>query len=222
MSVLPEEEEGESTKRAGGNVRITNSDGSHFADGPSTEKPLGTPPRERTGPAMETSQEKDTNAPSKEDISKTMGKMTVDQLVITWSKVGIHINEVAGELFDKSRGTPIGDGTCIGFVNSVLDRISGVSTVEKDATSFGYLIFQTGLSVTKNVADIMPGDIIALQDAKLEGRDGIQAHHRGTDEGITAVGIIGEYKPWKSMVKVYQACQHRDQSAGNQVGTSLS
>ena len=135
-------------------------------------------------------------------------QMTTDQLTATWNKVGAQINEVAGEFFQGLNHVQIEDRTYIGFVNAVLDRIPGVSKVEVDAPSFGYLIYlQTGSSVIESVANIMPGDIITLHDAMLnEG-----ASHASTDEGITVAGIVGEYEPGKSMVKVYQASEHGSQ-----------
>lgn len=142
------------------------------------------------------------------------GQMTADQLTTTWGRVGIQVCEVAVELFEKSKKSLIGDGTYVGFVNAVLDKVPNASPVEEDASSFGYLIYaQTGSSVTKRAADIMPGDIITLQDAKLKGHKGIQTYHRNIGEGTPVVAVIGEYEPKKSKIKAYQASQH----VGNQV-----
>ena len=161
----------------------------------------------------ETSQEKNIEA-SKKARRQREGSMSADQLTATWGRVGIQVCEVAVELFEKSKKTLIGDGTYVGFVNAVLDRVPNTSTVEEDATSFGYLIYvQTGSSVTKRAAEIMPGDIITLQDAKLKGHKGIQTYHRSVGEGTPVVAIIGEYEPKKSKAKAYQASQH----VGNQV-----
>jgi hypothetical protein len=161
----------------------------------------------------ETSQEKVVQASTKAR-RQSEGSMTADQLTATWGRVGIQVCEVAVELFEKSKKTLIGDGTYVGFVNAVLDRVPNTSTVEEDASSFGYLIYvQTGSSVTKRAAEIMPGDIITLQDAKLKGHKGIQTYHRSVGEGIPVVAVVGEYEPKKSKVKAYQASQH----VGNQV-----
>jgi hypothetical protein len=161
----------------------------------------------------ETSQEKVVQASTKARRQRE-GSMTADQLTATWGRVGIQVCEVAVELFEKSKKTLIGDGTYVGFVNAVLDRVPNTSTVEEDASSFGYLIYvQTGSSVTKRASEIMPGDIITLQDAKLKGHKGIQTYHRSVGEGIPVVAVVGEYEPKKSKVKAYQASQH----VGNQV-----
>ena len=66
----------------------------------------------------------------------------------------------------------------------------------------------------------MPGDIITLHDAKLKGSEGIQGSRSGIDEGITAVGIVGEYGPRRSIVRVYQASKSENQHTRTQVGTS--
>ena len=161
----------------------------------------------------EASQEKNVEASTKARRQRE-GSMTADQLTATWGRVGIQVCEVAVELFEKSKKTLIGDGTYVGFVNAVLDRVPNTSVVEEDASSFGYLIYvQTSSSVTKRAAEIMPGDIITLQDAKLKGHKGIQTYHRSVGEGTPVVAIIGEYEPKKSKAKAYQASQH----VGNQV-----
>jgi len=158
----------------------------------------------------ETSQEKT----AAKERRQSEGQMTSDQLMSTWGRVGIQICEVAVELFEKSKKTLIGDGTYVGFVNAVLDRVPNASPVEEDASSFGYLIYvQTGSSVTKRAADIMPGDVITLQDAKLKGHKGIHTYHQNVGEGTPVVAVIGEYEPKKSKFKAYQASQH----VGNQV-----
>ena len=161
----------------------------------------------------ETSQEKPVEASSKER-RQSAGQLSVDQLVTIWGRVGVQVSEVTAQLFEKSKRALIGDGTYVGFVNAVLDRVPNVSTVEEDATSFGYLIyFQTGSSVTRRAADIMPGDIIVLQDAKLKGHKGIQTYHQTVGAETPVVGVVVEYEPKKSKVKTYQASQH----VGNQV-----
>ncbi|KAF9644065.1 hypothetical protein BDM02DRAFT_3103478 [Thelephora ganbajun] len=166
----------------------------------------------------EISQER-TADPATKARRQSEGQMTADQLMATWGRVGIQICEVAIELFEKSKKTLIGDGTYTGFVNAVLERVPNASTVEEGASSFGYLIYvQTGTSVTKRAADIMPGDIITLQDAKLKGHKGIQTYHQSIGEGTPVVAVVGEYDPKKSKVKAYQASQH----VGNQTVESVS
>lgn len=143
---------------------------------------------------------------SPKETPEGTGQMTADQLMANWHRVGTQIYEIARELFEESNHNGIGDRTYIGFVNSVLNRIPGVSTVDVDAPSFGYLIYlQRGPLVTEKVTDLMPGDIISLHNAKLKSSEDTRTYHLGIDERITAVGIVGEYRPRKSTVKVYQA-----------------
>lgn len=152
--------------------------------------------------------------PSSKERRQSAGHMTGDQLLATWGRVGIQVSEVAVQLFEKSKKVLVGDGTYVGFVNAVLERVPTASTVEEDASSFGYPIYvQTGSLVTKRAADIMTGDIIVLQDAKLKGHKGIQAYHQTVGAGTPVVAVVAEYEPKKSKVKTYQASQH----VGNQV-----
>ena len=154
----------------------------------------------------ETSPGKAVEAPAKERRQIT-GQMTQDQLKATWLRVGTQVNEVVRDLSEKSKKTVIGDGTYVGFVNAVLDIIPNVSTVEADASWFGHPIYvQTGPSVTRRVADIMPGDIIVLHGAKMKGHKGLKAYRQNIGEGTPVVAIIDEYRSRKPMVRVYQAC----------------
>ena len=165
-----------------------------------------------------TSQEK-TAEPSPKERRQSAGQMTADQLMTVWGRVGIQVCEVAVQLFEKSKKKLIGDGTYIGFVNAVLDLVPNASMVEEDASSFGYLIYvQTGSSVTKRASDIMPGDIVVLQDAKLKGHKGIQTYNQTVGEGTPVVAVVGEYEPKKSKLKAYQASQH----VGHQVSHPMN
>ena len=175
---------------------------------------LSTSPWSETFDSEETSQKKTAERSSQERSSKerrrqSAGQMTADQLVSIWGKVGVLVCEAAVQLFEKSKKTLIGDGTHIGFINAVLDEVPNASAVEEDASSFGYLIYaQTGSSVTKRAADIMPGDIIVLQDAKLKGHKGIQTYHRTVGAETPVVAVVGEYEPKRLKVRAYQASQH--------------
>ena len=161
----------------------------------------------------ETSQEETPELSSKES-RQSAGRMTADQLMTVWGRVGIQVCEVAVQLFEKSKEKLIGDGTYIGFVNAVLDVVPNASVVEEDASSFGYLIYvQTGSSVTKRASDIMAGDIVMLQDAKLKGYKGIKTYNQTVGRGIPVVAVVGEYEPGRFKLKAYQAGRH----AGHQV-----
>ena len=166
----------------------------------------------------ETPQEKTTESSSKER-RQSAGQMTMDQLMTVWGRVGVQVCEVAVQLFEKSRKSLIGDGTHIGFLNAVLERVPNASMVEEDASSFGYLIYaQTGALVTKRAADIMPGDVIVLQEAKLKGHKGLQTYQQTVGGGAPVVAVIGEYEAKRSKVRVYQASQH----VGSQVCRTIN
>lgn len=166
-----------------------------------------------TPDSEETPHEKKAELSSKER-RQSAGQMTTEQLAATWKRVGIQVSEVTAQLFEKSKRALIGDGTYVGFINAVLDMVPNASVVEEDASSFGYPIYvQTGSLVTKRAADIMPGDIIVLQDAKLKGHKGIQTYNQTVGAGTPVVAVVVEYEPKKSKVRTNQASQH----VGNQV-----
>lgn len=55
----------------------------------------------------------------------------------------------------------------------------------------------------------MPGDVVALYDAKLGGRKGLTSYHQEVGgAGEPLVGIVNEFEPKKSKIKVFQANQH--------------
>lgn len=55
----------------------------------------------------------------------------------------------------------------------------------------------------------MPGDVVALYDAKLGGRKGLTGYHQQAGSaGEPLVGIVSEFEPKKSKIKVFQANQH--------------
>ena len=141
--------------------------------------------------------------------------MNAIELNDAWSRVGIRIADTIERLFKKSKRTVVGDGTYAGFVNAVLENVPTASAVlQGDESSFGRPIyFQKGPSVSKRVGDIMPGDIITMENVKLRGVRGIKPYRQFVGERGPVVAIIREYRARKSVVKAYQACQ--------QVGTQV-
>ena len=136
-------------------------------------------------------------------MSEVLGALRSNYLAAT---AGIRVYEVAAQLFKESTKTPIGDGTYIGFMNAVLDRVSNASIAEEGASSFGYPIYaQAGPLVTERVTDIMPGDIMTIKAANLKGHRGIRTYRQTAGVGTPVVAVISEYEPEKSKVKAYQA-----------------
>lgn len=134
-------------------------------------------------------------------------------LVELHGRIGAALGATAAALYEKARTTAVlvGDGTYPGFVLTCARQISSAVVPSKTARyPYGHLVyFQTASTVHKRYADIMPGDVIALQNALFKGSKGLQSY---TEEyggrGEPVVGIIGEYEPRKTKVKVYQANQH--------------
>ena len=94
---------------------------------------------------------------------------------------------------------------------AIRERVINGSTAEEGGSSFGNRVYvQTGPSIARRIADIKPGDIIILQDAKLKG---LKPYHQNIGQGAPVVAITDEYRSRKSTVKAYQACQQ----ANNQV-----
>ncbi|KAI0772221.1 hypothetical protein BC629DRAFT_1291402 [Irpex lacteus] len=150
-------------------------------------------------------------APSAASATSHTSSVTLnpDELIAQWGRVGVQIHEVAITLHEKSRKALIGDRSYIGFISAVLNQVPNASKPAPPYDNFGYLIYeQSGGSVVRHVADIMPGDIIVLHDAKLKGHKGIQIYnqHVGANEPVAAV--VGDFEQKKSKVKALQANQH--------------
>jgi len=111
----------------------------------------------------------------------------------------------------------VGDGTYEGFVRATLADVPNAAPYSP--SSYGYIVYQqSGNAVQKRTSDIMPGDIIELHDAKLKGHKGIHIYHQNVD---TLVGIVSEFEPKKSKVRVFQANQHVGQQTVETVSYRL-
>ncbi|EJC99030.1 uncharacterized protein FOMMEDRAFT_70409, partial [Fomitiporia mediterranea MF3/22] len=130
-----------------------------------------------------------------------------------WGRVGVYMSDAAALLHDKSRRVLVGDGTYPGFVLSVARQVPSACIPSRTARyPYGHLIyFQTAQTVHKRYAEILPGDIIVLQNALFKGVRG-PLHSSYQEElgtkGDPVVGVIGEFEARKSKVRVYQANQH--------------
>ncbi|RDB14713.1 hypothetical protein Hypma_016405 [Hypsizygus marmoreus] len=143
--------------------------------------------------------------------------LSPDDLIAVWGRVGVQICEVATSLFEKSKRSLVGDGTYTGFVNAVLSEVPNAYL-----SSYGYVIYvQSGTAVQKRVSEIMPGDIVILQDAKLKGHKGIHAYHQNVGVGEELVGVVSEFEPKKSKIRVFQANQHVGQQTVEAVSYRL-
>ena len=137
-------------------------------------------------------------------------QLSADELMAVWGRVGVQICEVATTLFDNSKKTLVGDGTYEGFVHAVLAEVPNACV--PNSASWGYLVYaQTGNAVLKRLSEILPGDVVELQDARLKGHKGLHAYNQTVEY---AVGVVSELEPKKSKVKVFQANQHVGQQVG--------
>jgi len=147
--------------------------------------------------------------PDRAKTSRAEVNMSPDELVSQWGRVGVQIHEIASVLFEKSKKSLVGDGSYLGFVNAALGQVPNAMQPEPPFESFGYLIYaQNGSAVQRRISDVMPGDVVVLQDAKFKGHKGLQIYHQhvGAEEPVYA--IVGDYEAKKSKVKVFQANQH--------------
>lgn len=134
-------------------------------------------------------------------------QLTPDDLIAVWGRVGVQVCEAATLLFDKSKKSVIGDGSYSGFIRAVFEQVP--NAMPPSSAGFGYLIYaQTASAVLRRASDIMPGDVVALHDAKLKGHKGLQMYHQNVGTGEPLLGIIGEFEVKKSKIKVFHANQH--------------
>ncbi|KAJ7859894.1 hypothetical protein B0H13DRAFT_2237429 [Mycena leptocephala] len=140
-------------------------------------------------------------------VKSTEVHYSADDLVAIWGRVGVHLCEAATQLYEKSKKSLVGDGTYTGFVNAALNEVPNAARSAPPA--WGHLIYsQAAGSVQKRLSDIMPGDIVALFDAKLKGHKGLATYTQTVGAGEPLVGIVSEFEPKKSKIRVFQANQH--------------
>ncbi|THU90981.1 hypothetical protein K435DRAFT_675056 [Dendrothele bispora CBS 962.96] len=137
-----------------------------------------------------------------------------------WGRVGAQVCEVATALHDKSKRALIGDGTYHGFVTAALKEVPNAASISPE--SYGYLIYQqSGGAVQKRASDILPGDVLWMQDAKLKGHKGIHSYQQSVGVGDPLVGIVNEFEAKKFKVRIFQANQHVGQQTVESVSYRL-
>ncbi|KAG5350921.1 hypothetical protein E4T56_gene18266 [Termitomyces sp. T112] len=147
--------------------------------------------------------------------------LSADDLMTVWGRVGVQICEVATTLFEKSKKSLIGDGTYDGFIRAVLSEVPNAAMPISSAL-YGHLIYaQTGNTLQKRESEILPGDIMMLQDAKLKGHKGLQPYHQNVGIGEPLVGVVSEFEPKKLKVRLFQANQHVGQQTVEAVSYRL-
>ncbi|KAG6813006.1 hypothetical protein H0H92_014743 [Tricholoma furcatifolium] len=147
--------------------------------------------------------------------------LSSDELMTLWGRVGVQVCEAATSLHEKSKKALIGDGTYDGFVHAVLSEVPNAAMPVSE-TSYGYLVYaQTGNTVQKRASEILPGDIMVLQEAKLKGHKGLQSYQQIVGIGQQLVGVVSEFEPKKSKVRLFQANQHVGQQTVEAVSYRL-
>ncbi|KAI0647871.1 hypothetical protein C8Q79DRAFT_1008270 [Trametes meyenii] len=140
--------------------------------------------------------------------------LTPDELMAHWGRVGVQAHEVAAALFERSKKGVVGDGSYLGFVNTVLGQVPTAAQPASPYESFGYLVYsQAAAAVQRRVSDIMPGDVFVAHEAKFKGHKGLQSYHQHVGVGQPLLAVIGDFEAKKSKVKVYQANQHVGQQS---------
>jgi hypothetical protein len=147
-------------------------------------------------------------------MSEVPSQMSSDELMAVWGKVGIMVHQVATALFDKSKKSLVGDGSYQGFIHATLSQ---VPNARQPTSSYGYLIYaQAASTVQRRATDIMPGDIVVIEQAKLSGRKGLQSYHQDVQGSL--VGIVAEFDPKKTKLRALQA----NQRVGQQVSMHVT
>lgn len=155
-------------------------------------------------PVRKETQPQSSQAPPK---PATDVQLSSDELTAIWGRVGVQLCEVATTMFEKSKKSLVGDGSYHGFLSAVLSQVP--NALPPSASGYGYLIYaQTGAAVQRRVSDIMPGDVVALYDAKLKGHKGLTSYHQDVGTGEPLVGVVSDFEAKKSKIKVFHANQH--------------
>ncbi|KAF8182312.1 hypothetical protein BJ912DRAFT_1023435 [Pholiota molesta] len=161
--------------------------------------------------------------PAKKASTSSELNLSADDLMALWGRVGVQVCEVATSMFEKSRKTLVGDGSYAGFLQAVFAAVPNAAPVPTPAGEWGYLMYvQNGPSVQKRASEIMPGDIVEIQDAKLKGHKGLQTYHQNVGgAGEVLLGVVGEFEAKKAKIRVFHANQHVGQQTVESVSYRL-
>jgi myosin tail region-interacting protein MTI1 len=132
-------------------------------------------------------------------------QMTSDDLRVLWSRVGADVGQAASGLLDRSKRTLVGNGSYEGFIAEALALVPNALPPQSPG-EYGILIYaQTGAQVHTRVTDILPGDVVVLDAAKLKGIKGLHTYHIHAGEGAPCMGIVNEFDVKKLKLKALQA-----------------
>ncbi|KZO92665.1 hypothetical protein CALVIDRAFT_567152 [Calocera viscosa TUFC12733] len=139
----------------------------------------------------------------------TLPDLDTDQLMILWGSVGTRVLQAALQLQEQSKRAVIGDGSGDGLVLAALDMVpSAMKPLTPHA--YGHLIFaMSGQSLQRRTSDIMEGDVAVITDAEFKGRRGLVPYHQHVGSASDPlVGIVHEFEPKNSKIRVLTASQH--------------
>ncbi|KZV60765.1 hypothetical protein PENSPDRAFT_593697 [Peniophora sp. CONT] len=150
--------------------------------------------------------------------------MSPEELRAAHNSVGAKLAEVANALLQKSKGTLVGNGSYAGFVSAALSHVPHARVPESSgsSTQYGFKIYhQVASTVHTRAAEILPGDIIVLVDARLKGHKGLHNYSLSVGEGTACVGVVVEFEGKKAKVRCAQANQHVGQATVEAVSYRL-
>jgi hypothetical protein len=139
-------------------------------------------------------------------------QMTADELRALWYRVGAYVGEAASRLLERSKRTLVGNGSYEGFIAEALSQVSNASPPHSPG-EYGFLIYaQTAAQVHTRLTDIMPGDVVVLDGAKLKGYKGLHTYSMSAGEGAPCMGVVSEFDVKKLKLKALQANQRVGQA----------
>jgi myosin tail region-interacting protein MTI1 len=132
---------------------------------------ISTPPPPLTGVARQRPVGQRSRAPA-----AVPTQMTSDDLCALWGRVGVYVGEAASRLLERSKRTLVGNGSYEGFIAEALALVPNALPPQSPG-EYGILIYaQTAWQVHTRVADILSGDVVVLDAAKLKGHKGLHTY----------------------------------------------
>jgi myosin tail region-interacting protein MTI1 len=139
-------------------------------------------------------------------------QMTADELRALWYRVGAYVAEAASRLLERSKRTLVGNGSYESFIAEALSQVPNASPPHGPG-EYGFLIYaQTAAQVHTRLTDIMPGDVVVLDGAKLKGYKGLHTYSMSAGEGAPCMGVVSEFDLKKLKLKALQASQRVGQA----------
>ncbi|KAH9035608.1 hypothetical protein EDB84DRAFT_1485222 [Lactarius hengduanensis] len=148
-------------------------------------------------------------------------RMTVDELRAVWGRVGVHVAEAAGALLERSKNKLVGNGSYEGFVAEALAGVPN-ALASYGPGEYGFLVYaQTAAQVHTRLADIMPGDVVVLEGARLKGHKGLHSYSMSAGESAPCMGVVSEFDPKKLKLRALQANRRVGQATVESVSYRL-